>query len=56
MTNYRILPVRLEEKLYKQLHKLAYLTESSMADIIRQGIKLKLEEYKKVLTNSDIAI
>lgn len=56
MKDEKILPIRIPGALHKELRKLAYLTEISMAELIRQGIVLKLKENKKVLTNSDIAI
>jgi predicted DNA-binding protein len=54
--NVKIFPVRMSGELHSQLKKLAYLTEKPVAELIRMGIQLKLEEYKKVLTNADIAI
>jgi predicted DNA-binding protein len=56
MKEQKILPIRIDKDMFKELRKLAYLTEKPMAELIRQGIKMKLEENKKVLTNSDIAI
>jgi predicted DNA-binding protein len=52
----KIVPIRLDPETHKNLRKLAYLTEVPMAEIIRQGIKIKIEENKKMLTNSDVAI
>lgn len=53
---YKVLPVRVESGKYKQLRKLAYLSEMSMAELIRRMLDEKLNSMKKVLTNSDIAI
>lgn len=52
----KIIPVRLDLLLYKDLRKLSYLTEMTMVDIIREGIRLKIKEAQKVLTNADITI
>ncbi len=56
MKESKIFPVRIEIKMYKDLRKLAYLTEMSMSDLIRDGINLKIAEHKKVLTNAEINV
>jgi predicted DNA-binding protein len=56
MSEHKIIPIRLDPEMHQNLRKLAYLTEIPMSEIIRQGIKIKIEENKKMLTNSDIAI
>lgn len=56
MSNLKVMPVRIDTELYKDLRKLSYLSELPMSELIRQAIKLKIDECKKVLTNSDIAI
>lgn len=56
MTKPRIFPVRIDDELYKDLRKLAYLTEQPIAALIREAIHAKLNDNKKMLTNSDIAI
>lgn len=53
---FKILPVRIEQQTYKMLRKMAFLNEMSMAHLIREMIDKKIEDNKKVLTNSDIAI
>lgn len=52
----KIFMLRLEPKTHKELRKLSYLTELPMAELIRDAIKNKLKESKKMLTNADIAI
>ena len=47
----RIFPIRIDNEMHKQLRKAAYLTELPMSELIRLGIKMKLEETKKILTN-----
>lgn len=56
MYTQKIIPVRIDVEMHRNLRNLAHLTEISMAEIIRQGIKIILEQQKKVLTNNDIAI
>lgn len=53
---YVPLYIRMEEKSYRQLRDVAHVNEVSMASLVRDLIDNKLKEYKKVLTNSDIAI
>jgi len=55
-TKLKVVPIRVDLQTYKDLRKLAYLTEQPMAEIIRNGIEYQLNNYKKVLTNSDIAV
>lgn len=52
----KIFPLRINGSTYKDLRKLAYLTEKPMADLIREGIEMKINENKKVLTNSEIVV
>jgi hypothetical protein len=52
----KLLMLRLTKKMHKDLRKLSYLSELSMAEIIRTAIDEKLKSNKKILTNSDIAI
>jgi len=56
MPPHQVFPLRIPCVMHKELRKLAYLTEVPMAELIREGILLKLNENRKVLTNSDIAI
>jgi hypothetical protein len=52
----KVLPIRLDDETFRQLRKMAYLMEVNMVDILRDGLKIKLEQAKKILTNSDIAV
>jgi hypothetical protein len=52
----KIFPIRLDDETYRQLRKIAYLMEVNMTDIVRDGLKIKLEEAKKILTNSSIVV
>ncbi len=52
----KVIPLRVNNRTYKELRKLSYLTERHMADLIRDGIEMKIEENKKVLTNSQITV
>jgi len=56
MSDFKILPVRFEPETYRLLRKMAYLNEMPMSELIRDLVKNKINEYKKVLTNSDVAI
>jgi hypothetical protein len=51
-----IYPLRIDVSLHKDLKKLSFLREESMAEIIRDGIRLKIKEYRKMLTNSNITV
>lgn len=53
---FKVLPFRLDPIMYRRLKKLSHLTEKPMGVIIREGIEKQLNEYKKILTNSDITI
>lgn len=53
---YRVLLVRLEEQSYLSWRKLSYLHETSMSSMIRDLVENKLNESRKMLTNSDIVI
>ncbi len=56
LLDQKVFPLRLTGEMHQGLRKLAYLTELPMAEIIRDAIKIKLKESKKILTNSDIAV
>lgn len=56
MSDLKLLTIRMEQDTHKQLRKLSYLTEESIAELIRQGIQIIIEKNKKVLTNSDVAV
>lgn len=49
MKNYKILPIRIEEKTYKKLKKIAFMNETSMAQFIRDLIEKKLISDEKVI-------
>lgn len=53
---YKQLPLRLDEEMYETVRQLAHISRKPMAEIIREGIDLRLKGIKKVLTNEDIAI
>lgn len=53
---HKILPFRMDDELYLKLKKLSYLTDKSMAELVRQGLEKTLNDYKNILTRSDIAI
>lgn len=53
---YIVLPFRLDNKLYRKLKKISFLTEKPMAVIVREGVEIIVKDYKKVLTSGDIAI
>jgi len=56
MKESKIFPIRIGIEMYKDLRKLAYLTERPMSDLIRDGINLKIDEHRKVLTNAEIKV
>lgn len=56
MNNVQVLPIRLDEKMYEELREMAYISKRPMAVIVREGIELRMNQIKKVLTNKDIAI
>lgn len=53
---YKQLLVRIDEKNYTDIHKLSFLTGYSIAKLIRDMMETKLNEYRKILNNSDITI
>ena len=53
---YKVLPIRFEPEPYRQLRKMAFLHEMSMAQLVRELVDKKLLEVKKILTNSDIVV
>lgn len=56
LKDYTVFPVRIENSTYKELKKLSYLNEVPVSVLVRQGIKLRIDFFKKQLTNEDIAI
>lgn len=46
--------IRINIKTHKMLKKLSYLTEKSVTQLMREGAYKMIDEYKKILTNSDI--
>lgn len=52
----KMVPVRLSQKMYIRLKKLAFLTEKPMSTLVRESVEKMLQEQKKVLTNSDITL
>jgi len=52
----KIFPVRIDDAMHRELRKCAYLTEVPMSELIREGIKLKIEKIKKMLTNVDLNV
>jgi hypothetical protein len=56
MKDYYIFTIRLDEKMHQEVSDYAHLLRKSMADIIREGITLRLNQIKNPLTSSDIAI
>jgi hypothetical protein len=55
-TKEKIFPIRIDDETYRQLRKMAFLLEVTMTDIVRDGLKIKLEEAKKMLTNSSVVV
>lgn len=53
---HRVVPLRIDSNMHRRLKKASYLTEIPMSEIMREGIEMKLEEMKKVLTNADISV
>jgi len=53
---YKSLTIRFDENLYFSLKKLSFLNERPMAELIRESLEKIIEEHKKVLTNSSIAV
>jgi predicted DNA-binding protein len=56
MKEQKIVPIRMDNEMHRELRKLAFLTELPMAHIVRQGIQMRIDEIKKALTSRDIAI
>lgn len=52
----KMLTIRMPNTFHKNLRKLSYLTQKPMAELVRNGIEMVIENNKKVLTNSDIVI
>lgn len=42
-------PVRLDNEMLKTLKKLRYLTDKTIAQLIRDGVELLFEQNKKLL-------
>jgi predicted DNA-binding protein len=53
---YKMMLFRAEPSLYNRLRKLSHLTERPMSELIRESLEKTLNDYKKILTNSDIAL
>jgi hypothetical protein len=56
MKDYYIFTLRLDEKMHDEIRDYAHFMKTSMAELIREGILLRLNQIKKPLTSSDIAI
>lgn len=56
MKDYHVFTLRLDYDMHDEVSNLAHLLRRPMAEIIREGIILRLNQIKKPLTNSDIAI
>lgn len=51
-----IYPIRIDKEMYEDLRKISYLTHIKIADIIRMGTEIKIKEYKKMLTHTNIRV
>jgi len=56
MKDYIIYTLRLDEKMHDEVSNLAHMLKVHMADVIREGIILRLNQVKKPLTNSNSAL
>ena len=56
MKDYHIFTLRLEHEMHDKIYNLAHILHNPMAEIIREGIMLRLDGVKKPLTNVDSAI
>ncbi len=56
MKDYYIFTLRLDEKLHKEVSDYAHFMRKSMAELIREGIILRLNQIKNPLTSTDSAI
>lgn len=56
MKDYYIYTLRLDHKMHQEVSDCAHFMRKHMADIIREGIELRLNQIKKPLTSGDIAI
>lgn len=56
MQDFKLVPVRFDMKMYNEMRDLAHVNKISMADIVRAGVDMVLQNSKKVLTKRDIAI
>jgi hypothetical protein len=52
----KVVLFRVDEKTHGQLKKLSYLTDKSIVKLMNESVKKTLNEYKKILTNSDIML
>lgn len=56
MSDHKVIPIRIDSEMHRMLRKISFLTEITMAELMRQGIQIKINEYKKVLTNADVNV
>ena len=56
MNDYHIFTLRLDEKMHQEVSDFAHIMKKPMAEIIREGIILRLDQIKKPLTSGDSAI
>jgi predicted DNA-binding protein len=52
----KMIPVRMDQKMYNELRKLSFLVNIPMSEIVRDCLEQKISANKKMLTNNDIAI
>lgn len=56
MKDYYIFTLRLDEKMHQEVSDYAHFMKKPMAEIIREGITLRLKQIKNPLTFNDSAI
>jgi len=56
MSADKIIPLRINPELHDQLRTVSFYTKIPMAELMRQGIQLKINKYKKLLTNIKVNV
>jgi predicted HicB family RNase H-like nuclease len=56
LKDHYVFTLRLEKEMYNDVNNYAHMMRISMADFVREGIILRLNQIKKPLTRDDSTI